>query len=127
MCKRILRAITAGLLVNLLCCAPAAADSKSEAAAAKVKAAVFKIGTGPGAVVKVRLRDKTRLKGYIREADEEGFVVVDWETGTATRVAYSQAKEVRQFKSRDILTAERLGGVVTLAVIIAIGVGYVRK
>ena len=43
----------------------------------KVKAGIFKLGTGPQARVEVKLRDKTKLSGYISEANETSFVVTD--------------------------------------------------
>ena len=129
MCKRILLAALAALLVNLVCYAPVAAGSKSKEieTAAKVKAAVFKTGIGPGALAKVRLHDGTKLKGYISEASEEGFVIVDWETASATRLAYAQVKQVKRIKKRKLLTLESLGYIATFGLMIVTGIAYARK
>jgi hypothetical protein len=75
--------------------APTPGVGEEARAAAKVKAGVAKLGTGPDARVVVTLRDKTKLKGYIREANEEGFVVVDEKTGAATAVPYPQVGKVK--------------------------------
>ena len=51
--------------------------------AEQVKSSLGKLGVGESARVEVKLRDGTRLKGYIREAGEDSFVVVDRKTGRA--------------------------------------------
>ena len=50
--------------------APAAASARTEKearAAAKIKAAVLRLGTGPDACVMVKLWNKTKLKGHVSE------------------------------------------------------------
>lgn len=75
----------------------AAADdgSKDAAFSEKVKAEIAKLGTGPSAVVEVKLRNKAKVKGYIQEVSENYFVVVDRKTGAATEVPYPQVKQVK--------------------------------
>src|SRR5688572_7266820 len=103
MSKKILSLVLAALLINL-CGAgrvraaaraegreneQAAADAK---AAAKVKTKISGIGTGMKKVVEVRLRDKTKRKGYIREIADEHFVIVDRKTGATTDVSYAEVE-----------------------------------
>jgi hypothetical protein len=98
MLKKLLSLLLVGLLVNFVGMTTAYAASKAEKEARfceKVKANVLKFGTGEGARVKVKLRDKTKLEGYISAADEEGFTVTDLKTGNATRVAYPQVQTVK--------------------------------
>jgi hypothetical protein len=74
------------------------AESKEEKQvryAEKVKTNVLKLGTGESARVKVKLRDKTKLEGYISSADEDGFVVTNPKTRMVTPVAYPQVKSVQ--------------------------------
>ena len=71
------------------------ATAKEAAHTEKVKAAIAKLGTGPSAQVEIKLRDKSKLKGYIKEANEEHFVLVSSATGSATEVAYPQVKQVK--------------------------------
>ena len=85
------------LLINLAGVRLAYADSKEEKQARfaeKVKTSVLKLGTGEAARVKVKLRDKTKLEGYISAADGESFTVTNSKTGAATQVAYPQVKSV---------------------------------
>jgi hypothetical protein len=113
MFKKIIALALVGLLINLAGVRPAYADSKEEKqarVAEKVKASVLKLGTGETAQVKVQLRDKTKLEGYISAADGEGFTVTNSKTGTANQVAYPQVKSVK-------------GNNLSTGVKIAIGVG----
>lgn len=87
--------------------------SKSEKAAeftGKVKAHILKLGTGETARVKLKLRDKTKLEGYVTEAGADSFTVIDTKTGAAATVAYPQ---VAQAKGNNLSTGAK----------IAIGVG----
>jgi hypothetical protein len=128
MYRRIWRGALAILLANLVCYAPVAADSKPQEneSAAKVKAAV-KTEADSGSPVRVRLRDGTRLKGYVSEAHDEDFVIVDYESGTSTRLTYLQVKEVKRSKSRRGLTVESLGYIALFGLIIVTAIGYERK
>jgi hypothetical protein len=71
----------------------ARSDSNKEAERAeKVRTQLAKLGTGTQARVKLELRDKTKLEGFISEADAEHFVVTD-NAGKTTTVAYPQVKK----------------------------------
>ena len=97
MYKRILAVALAALLVNLVAfrVTHAATEAEKQAKlAGKVKAAVLKLGTGEAARVRVTLRDKTKLEGYVSSASDESFVVTNFKTGVATTVAYPQVKGV---------------------------------
>jgi len=98
MFKRIFAVTLAGLLINVAGVRLAYADSKEENQvrfAEKVKASVRELGTGEAARVKVQLRDKTKLEGYVSAADGEGFTVINPKTGMVTEVAYPQVKSVK--------------------------------
>jgi hypothetical protein len=86
------------LLINLVCAtsAPAKPSAESDAdLAAKVKASIVKIGTGPAALVELKLRDGSKLKGYVSEANDRSFVIVDNKTRVARDVPYPQVKRVK--------------------------------
>lgn len=95
--KKVLTLAVIVLLLNLVCKTSAAANSKSKEAEfeAKVRTAVAQLGTGREARVEVKLHDKRKLRGYISEAGEDSFFVVDEKTGVATHVTYSQVKQVK--------------------------------
>jgi len=86
------------LVINLAFGATAFAGTKADKEArfaAKVKNEIAKLGTGTDARVEVKLRDKTKLKGYISQINENSFVVVADNTNAATEVAYPQTKQVK--------------------------------
>ncbi|HKY43071.1 MAG TPA: hypothetical protein VJM50_08240 [Pyrinomonadaceae bacterium] len=98
MFKKLLSISLVALLINLTAMTPAYAASKEEKKARfaeKVKANVLKVGTGEAARIKIKLRDKTKVAGYVSSADDEGFTVIDSKTGTATTIAYAQVKSVQ--------------------------------
>ena len=68
---------------------------------------------GRDARVEVKLRDKTKLKGYISEAGEASFIVVDAKMGVATTVAYPQVKQV---KGNNLSTGARIAIAVGLSI-----------
>ena len=72
----------------------ASVNAKEAAQTEKVKAAIAKLGTGLSARAEIILHDKSKLKGYIKEANDEHFILVHT-TGTATEVGYPQVKKVK--------------------------------
>jgi hypothetical protein len=70
--------------------------SQTDPASEKVKASVAKRGTGPKAKVTVKLKDKTRLKGYISNASGDSFTLSDSKTGQVRTLAYSDVAEVKK-------------------------------
>jgi hypothetical protein len=100
--------------------------SQSDPAAEKVKASVAKRGTGPKAKVTVKLKDKTKLKGYISNASGDSFTLSDSKTGQVRTLAYSDVAEVK--KQGGLSLGAKIGigvgaGVGVLALLYAIGCG----
>jgi hypothetical protein len=73
----------------------AAADNEKLQSEAKIRAAVFKLGTGSAAQIEITLRDKTKLKGFVSEASDESFLIVDPATGTHRVIPYAQVKKIK--------------------------------
>ena len=115
--------VLVGFLLSAAGVRPAYAGSKEEKEtrlAEKVKEGISKIGTGAAAHVEVKLRDKTKLKGYVSEADEDSFVIVDEKTNATSTVAYSQ---VQQVKGNNLSTAAKIAigvGVILLPIAVAL-------
>ena len=94
------------------------------AASDKVKAEVAKRGTGPKAKVTVKLKDKTRLKGYISNASSDSFTLSDSKTGQVRTLAYSDVAEVKKQGGMSLAAKIGIGvgaGVGALALLYAIG------
>ncbi|MBI1764512.1 MAG: hypothetical protein HYR56_24065 [Acidobacteria bacterium] len=116
--KRISLALVCSLLLMLASTPAAAATSKEEKAAARaaeVKAGVAKLGTGPAAQISVKLRDKTKLSGYVSQANADSFVITDPKTGTTTEIPYPN---VIQAKGKNLST----GATIAITAAVAVGV-----
>ena len=117
------------------CVALVPAEAKTDAAAREARFAeqvrenIQKLGTGSSARVEVRLKDKTKLKGYVAEASDEHFTVVDSE-GKATRIAYAEVESVKavkpksarkKFDEKGLIGLGLIGGIFLLAFAVANG------
>lgn len=123
MFKKVLSVALVGFLFGVSGLGPVYASSKEEKATRleeKVKAGISKLGTGSDARVEVKLRDKTKLKGYVSEAGEDNFVVVDEKTGASSTVPYVQVKQV---KGNNLSTAAEIAigvGVILLPIVVVL-------
>lgn len=85
-----------------------------------MKTAISKVGTGPNARVEVKLYDKTKLKGFIQEANVDHFMLLDSKTGSTIQVPYSN---VQQVKGNNLHTGVKIaigvGLILLLAIIVA--------
>ncbi len=98
--------------------------NQNDASSDKVKASVAKRGTGPKAKVTVKLKDQTKLKGYISNASGDSFTLSDSKTGQPRTLAYSDVAEVK--KQGGLSLAAKIGigvgaGVGALALLYVIG------
>lgn len=123
MLKRFLLMIVLVLVTNLAV-APytfAAENTEKEAKfAEKVKTEIAKLGVGTDAKIKVKLKDGTKLKGYVSEIKDNEFSVTDAKTGKATPVSYSHAKQVKgnNLSSDVIITIGFVAFIVILLVLL---------
>lgn len=95
MLKQIISGALVLLLVQMFFVHQAFAETKEEKFTAKVRTGVIKLGTGPAAKIQVKLKDKTKIKGYIIESNETEFLVMNSKTGEAVPVPYPTVKQVR--------------------------------
>lgn len=90
--------LLAGLLICVTTTRPAYANpqpGQAERRVQKIKSEVGKRGVGESARIEVRLQDGTKLKGYVRQADENGFVVLDTKTASESAVTYNQVDSIK--------------------------------
>ena len=113
MLKKVCSVILSALLLQAAAIPAFAATSAEKEArrAEKVRTQLMKLGTGEDARVKLELRDKTKLEGYISELGGESFVVTN-KAGVATTVAYPQVGKV---KGHNLATGDKI--------VIGIGIG----
>ena len=103
------------LTITILCQDTASASStrdKETRLAEKVKEGILKLGTWQESRVTVKLKDKTKLSGYVSEITDSTFVVTDLKSDEATTVAYPNVVQVK-------------GNNLSTGVKVAIGVGII--
>jgi len=113
--------LVAVLMFNSVAVAQAT-QAQDASHAAKVKAEVQKRGTGEKSRVKVRLRDKAEVKGYISKIEDASFDVTDKNTGRATTIPYADVEKVQ---GSGLSKGAKIGiiagvAVVTFVVVIAV-------
>ena len=62
----------------------------------KTRAKIEKLGVGRAARVEVKLRDNTKLKGYVASSSSDNFTVTDRKTGASQTVAYADVTQVKK-------------------------------
>jgi len=115
MFRTLLSILLVGLLVLGASSAPVLASQTNDDAIEKVRLKVAKIGVGDKAKVTVRMKDGTKVKGFITQAGANDFTVRSRQTGDPTTILY-----------RDVLKLEDNRGHSTarnIAIGVAIGVG----
>ena len=119
MIKGLISLLLSTALVLSLCTGSFGASFQGEKEAretADVKARIAKLGTFTE--VEVKLRDKTKLKGYVQQIADDYFVISDSRSGATTSVVYAQVKQVKQVKSHHLsdgkMTAIAVGVLIVL-------------
>src|SRR5437667_4698609 len=82
---------------------------------AEVKAEVQRRGIGEKSRVKVRLRNKEEVKGYISKIEEASFEVTNKNTGRATTIPYADVEKISR-------TGLSKGAKIGIIVLVAVGV-----
>lgn len=89
----------------------------------KARADVLRRGTGTDARVEVKLRDNSKVKGYISEAGQDSFTVTDSKTGTSKTLNYADVSQVKkQGGGLSTRTWIILGAVAAAVVVVGIAV-----
>jgi hypothetical protein len=96
MFKKVCSVVLSALLLQAAAIHAFAATSAEKEAkrAEKVRTQLVKLGTGADARIKLILRDKTKLEGFVSEAGADTFAVTDRE-GKTTTVEYSQVSKAK--------------------------------
>jgi hypothetical protein len=114
--KKILTLTLAVLLMQTVFVHQTFAEIKEEKFVGKVRTEIAKLGTGTDAKVKIKLKDGTKIKGYVMEAGENQFFVMNSKKGQAVPVAYSQVGQVK---------GNNLSKGAKIAIYVAVAVGIV--
>jgi len=85
------------LLVTVLGLSTVRAQTARELQATeKARASVLKLGVGRTSRVEVKLRDQSKVKGYVSEAGQDRFTVTDLNSGASQTIAYSEVSDVKK-------------------------------
>jgi len=118
MLKKLSALALAALLLHPLVCVQSVFakpnPAKEARLAEKVKDGIRKLGVGEQTRVSVKLRDRTKLTGFISTIEEDHFAITNAKTGVVTTVAYP---DVTQVRGNNLSTGAKI------AIGIAIGVG----
>ena len=85
--------------------------------ATKIKTGVQRRGIGEKSRVKVKLRNKAEVKGYISRIEDASFDVTDKSTGQATNIPYA---DVERIQGAGLSKGAKIGIIVGVAVVIVV-------
>ena len=96
MFKKCLSLIFTGLLMFAANLQIISAQSNLGNSAEKMKTDVFRRGTGEKSKVVVKMKDGTKMKGYISQTGEDSFDLTNSKTKQTTAVAYRDVAQVKK-------------------------------
>ncbi len=100
---------------------------KDASSVAKIKANIIKRGTGENKRVEVKMLDGTKVKGYVGQADEDSFTLVDSKTKQSTAIAYRDVAKVKNRLTRgDKIALGIVAGAAAAAVIVVVSIIGIR-
>ena len=123
MLKTNLSLLVAAMILLATVSQPAAASQSADGGGRQdptveqVKSKIARLGIGAKAKATIKLKNGTKVKGYVAQADEEDFVIRDRKTDAPTTIRYADVLKVEDNKGHS--TARNI------AIGVAIGVGAV--
>lgn len=128
MWRKIFSILLIGLVVNLgvVVISAQTKEEKEAKFAEKVKAQIAKLGTGNEARVEVKLKDGTKIMGYVSEIKANEFVIMDSKAAQQIPIPYTNVKQVKG-KNSSTNTWIGVGLGIGAAIILLIIIGNVAK
>lgn len=128
MLKKCLSLLLTGLLIVTTSARPVLAHtqaSKQTPSVADVKIKIIRLGIGERARATVRLKDGTKVKGYIAQAGENDFTIRDRKTDVPTIVSYGDVVKIERNKGHSTARAIAIGaGVAAGAFLALLGITF---
>jgi hypothetical protein len=122
MFKKCLSLVLVGLLMFAANLQIISAQSNTDNAVEKMKTGVFRRGTGEKSKVVVKMKDGTKMKGYISQTGEDSFDLTDSKTKQPTAVAY---RDVAQVKKQGLSKGAKIAlgiGIAAAVTVVVLGV-----
>jgi hypothetical protein len=117
------------IYVLVFTAAPVLAGSSRDKQAqtdAQIKAKIARLGVGRKARVTIRLKNGTKLRGYIEQAGENEFVLKDKDTGAPVRVLYEDVARVEDNRGRSVVKNIAIGtGIIGGIILACLALGYI--
>jgi hypothetical protein len=126
MFRKILCVLLAVALANVTSAGLGWSDSRTDKQARTaegIKVDVAKLGLGDKARVTVRLRNKSKLQGYISQKGEDSFSITDSKSGHTSIVAYRDVAEVNHKGLSKGEKITMIGVIVGIFMVVSILVG----
>jgi hypothetical protein len=89
-------ALSAILLFTALGIQPVHAQTATDARTEKARARVHQVGVGRDARVEIKLRDQTKLKGYVSAAAEDSFTLIDAKISAPRTILYADVEQLKK-------------------------------
>jgi len=89
--------------------------------AAKVKTNIPKLGVGEDAKVEIKLKDGSKLKGFVSEIKDSSFVATDDKSGLSREIPYPQVQKAKGKNSKTGLRILAVVAVIGLIALLAYG------
>ena len=117
MCRKIIPTVVAMLTLSLVGVPPVPAQETSPSVD-EAKAQISKLGTGPKSIVRITLKDKTKVQGWLSLVADDHFLVTNEKTGSPTEIKYGDVARIKSLKpSKGAIAAGIVAGVGVAAVI----------
>ena len=123
MLKKFLTLSLVGLLVHTLFAGSVLAQTGTDKEALfieQAKTKIVRLGVGEKARATIKLKNGTKLKGYIAQAGENEFIVRDLKTDTPTNVAYGDVAKIESHKGHSTAKSIAIGAGVGAAAFFAL-------
>ena len=92
---------------------------KTASSIARVKTEVAKRGTGEKKGVEVKMLDGTKRKGYISQAGDDSFTLIDSDSGQAVSIAYGDVAQVKKAGAKgDTVALWIIGGAAAVGAVV---------
>ena len=93
----------------------------------KVRIKIAKLGVGSKAKATIKLKDGSKIKGYIAQSEEDNFVIRDRKTNAPTTIRYADVAKVEENRGHSTARNIAIGvgiGVGALLLAIAISIAH---
>ena len=97
-----------------------ARPDKQDESVEQVRAKIERLGIGEKARATIRLKNGTKLKGFIDQVRSDDFVLKDRDTGAPTTILYRDVSKVESNRGHSTAKTIALGAAIGVGVVLAV-------